>query len=962
MPDGKRLDLGDNPSPELKAKVAAKIKSMREAQPTTTTSTTPSVTSTSQKEFSPEAAAAGKTWVAGQGAPVGPSVVRMGSQLVGGVLGGGAAIALGQPELAPAGARAGAAAFATAGDWAAQHMEMSEGLRSEYNPYRTLAEAGSAGIFAGNPVGDSILESVVANGSLGVVSQTAIDLADGKGIPTPGEAAISFLTAGGLAATGKYFDVRRSALKEVSGTPEVASHVEAMIHPDSSGVGPDGAPTEIPPTGSAEYYRWKPKGAPPAPEAPPPDVAGPPVSSETPMSVAGDTPALETAPKPDLAASDAKMKESVGATPVKNRKALGSPMEQLFAEDGGISDLQDQANGAQKGMPGDKGSLDTASDYTKNFVKYFGYPKNYADRLERETKYPIYQDYNQLDQYNKEFQGKLKPITKAAYSVLKGTDASEQGEIAAGLTAGGDLSGIDPAVRGKVDKLRGVLDEALSPYNVTSDQYWGEYVPAKVNDQPIDPKFKFLDSAVEAGRINPMNPNIPQQVAGIIKSGVYDDTMGPFIGTLEQKYQDTRIPGSVREMANWMTSAVKGSPDVVTKAVGSAVDHWFNQMAGLDIDGRNVVSRISNTAYSAILGLRPGTVVRAALHTLQTAVGHLNPVWTAEGYRQMATDAGRMLVERSGVVADSLLEKLQNMGDNSVGAIFDRRISDTMLPFGAVKNFSRGAVYLGQRAKTLAAAEASGGDMETFMRLSGAIKFNKNDANQIRQLFATGDTDEAAHLAGQIVVDRTQPAHDALEAPRILNAPGAGIALPLARWPYAVAHSLTSMFEKGGGATNADIAKSLGWWITGNAATGGTLYGLGKLFGSPNAAQSALGYTFVSPMMYTGSPFMNFLYDQAKAVKSMTSGGPFLGTQKSMATPEMKKAFRDWMNVAVPAGSAIGDIVKARKEATPMAAAGRILGFKQGPTPRQKSGAKSFGGSFAPPAQGTSPWSRGFGK
>src|SRR5215475_7553188 len=108
MPDGNKVDMGDNPSPEMEAAVARKYQELESAklgQSTTTTTTTqpPDATTTSgtTTPAAPEKKSSG--WI--------PTIARTAGPILGGISG---------IPLGPAGIIAGTAVGATAGDLIAQ--------------------------------------------------------------------------------------------------------------------------------------------------------------------------------------------------------------------------------------------------------------------------------------------------------------------------------------------------------------------------------------------------------------------------------------------------------------------------------------------------------------------------------------------------------------------------------------------------------------------------------------------------------------------------------------------------------------------------------------------------------------------------------------------------------------------------------------------------------------------------
>ncbi|PWT76623.1 MAG: hypothetical protein C5B60_03825, partial [Chloroflexi bacterium] len=569
MPDGTKLDLGDNPDPEVKAAAAKKYQEQEAAMASKPlpSSVTPvsggAPTDTTKRE------------------PWAPILERAGAPIVGGALGTGAALLAGQPELVPYAAAAGAGLFATGADVKAQRQEIEAGVRTDYNPARTVMEGLTNAAFAGMPLGDTILQAVARTGTLGTVSNMGINLMEGKGIGSPAENAIAFLTAGGLGAMGKYSQIRDMSVKEVGVVPEISDHINVMTKPGGAPThGPDGEPTLVPRVQLLDQF-------------------GKPISDQTiPYPEPYTTPKQreQMMRQTELDALTARRRPNIQeAEPVKRPTPLGKPMEPLLEPDGGINTLLEQAHDSS-GIPGDKTDLGKISDLTKEWTKYAGHNKDYMARLEDETGLPLYTDYDALSAANKKWKAVQQSISGDAWKVLKGTDSGQQLELIQGLMTD-DTSMLPKAVRAKVDALNKITDRSLSTYGITSKDFWGDIVPALAEgntDVLADPKYSKLEvgraasimQAIDEGRLRTSDPNLGNMMGRLIKTGTFDDIVGPLATTIKNKYNgNAGIPPAVTEAFNHMIGAMDGVPDQLSKSIGAAVSHTFDQM-GFQVDGR----------------------------------------------------------------------------------------------------------------------------------------------------------------------------------------------------------------------------------------------------------------------------------------------------------------------------------------------------------------------------------------
>lgn len=940
MPDGNKVDLGDNPSPEMKAALARKYQELEAAKTPTsgvTTTTQPGATDTTSTSTEQPAPDEG----------YGPTIARTALPIAGGVIGGLVA--------GPPGAMAGAALGGTAGDVVAQDLEMHAGARAKYNPYRTLAEAGTNAAFAGLPMGDFILPAVAKAGGIGVVSSNVISIADGKGVNTAGQNAFAFLTAGGLQAVGHYAQVRNAAVKEIAGVPEIEGHLNVLTSPNAPTHGPDGVPTEIPAPSLLDEFGKPVKRL----DAYPPELMGPPdpaaaIVPTTPTTgTPGETKIGQTPVKRDtglsLSSRKNQAKQAVLDTWMEQRrpgifevepiKEDIPPLEsiptkgELLEPDGGMADLLAQGKDAPKGMPGDE-TFPEPSDLTTNVMQYVGRTKTYFKRLEDETGFPVYQDYDMLSQANRKFQVFRQKLSDGAGKALRGSDRTNWTAILEDFSAGADGQTLHPQIRAKAQALSGVLDKSMEPFGLTSRDLFTEFLPAmkEGNKDVVDSaKFAKFGEALAEGKVNLKTTDLPRMVQQITNMGAFEEHAADTVEHLKAKYSSNmEVPEAIRQAINYYTGVLDGTADHLKSALGAGISHTFDKF-GWTVDGDGVANRIITSQYAAMMAGRPGPVIRNAFQPIQTGVGLMGPSWLAEGYRQMATKAGRLLVENSGVSADSVMNELASLGKTTrPGKLLDRTIAAFMTPFGKVENINRGTVYLGTRAKILWAAEKYGDDIGTFLTKSGVGRYTKQEANIVMDLFSRGKLDEAADRGAQMMVDNTQFMYSQFERARIMT--GAGRSLgAFGMWPMQYGGYIARLFQKGANGTTFDVARDVGRFAVANAALFGTFYKAAKFLHDETAIRDNLGWLFVSPAIYTGSPLMDAVQTSAKILQQGAQG----------KKPTKADVFRA-VTPFVPFGGAAQDVMKARKEPNALEKIGRYASIKRGASPKD-TGFKAYG-------------------
>jgi hypothetical protein len=617
------------------------------------------------------------------------------------------------------------------------------------------------------------------------------------------------------------------------------------------------------------------------------------------------------------------------ATPSKDIPPLEHVPEPLLEKDGGMEDLQQQADEPVHDIPGN-GEFGDPSRMTQRVMQYMGRTKTYFQRLENETGYPVYQDYDKLSQANKNYQVARKQMTKVAGNALKGTDRGDWQAMMQDMAAGADGGSLQPKLRAKLNSLTQVTDRALEPFDMTAHDLFTEYVPAMLtNDQDTlgQEKFgKFQDAMIQ-GKVNLQTTDVPRMMQQITNMGAYEGNAAETVKFLKNKYSaNLDAPESVKRAVNYYTGVLDGTPDRIAQALGGSITDAAAKF-GWTVDGDGIAQRMVSTQYAAALAGRPGPVIRRLLHPIQTAAGPMGFSWLAEGYRQMATSAGRSLVESSGIAADTIMNELAASGKTAVGKFTDKVVGTLMAPFASADLLSRGPVYLGTRAKILWAAEKYGDNLDKFLTKSGVGRYSKQEANIVLDLVSRGDAEGAANRGAEMMNENTQFMYSQLERPRVLT--GSGRALGgFGVWPMQYGGYLGRMAERGANGTWFEVGRDYSRFLAANAALVGGFYGAAKFVNDQAHLDETFGWSFVSHVAYTGSPLMSSIYAGAKAVKDTMEQRPPTGSDL-------------WRNVAAPNIPMAGlgmDIYRASEERT----AGRKVAYFTG-LYRPKSGGGMVG-------------------
>jgi hypothetical protein len=624
------------------------------------------------------------------------------------------------------------------------------------------------------------------------------------------------------------------------------------------------------------------------------------------------------------------------AQPSKDIPPLESvtPGQPLLEEDGGMADLAQQANEPIHDIPGN-GEFDDPSPLTqKGIMRYVGRTKGYFIRLEKDTGFPVYQDYDQLSQANRKFQASSKTMSNASTKALRGTDRGDWQAMIQDSIGGADGGSLQPKLRAKMSTVTDVADRALEPFGITSHDLFSEYLPAldqNAQDTLKQEKWAPFQDALLKGSVNLETSDLPRMMQQITKMGAFESEAAPVVRNLKEKYSaNLDAPDAIKQAVNYYTSVLDGTPDRLSKALGASITHIGDKF-GWTIDGDGIANRMVSTQYAAMLAGRPGPIIRRLLHPIQTALGPMGFSWLAEGYRQMASAEGRAAVESSGVASESIMRELDAAGKTKLGNYVDQTVAKFMAPFGHADLLARGPVYLGTRAKILWAAEKFGDNTDAFLTKSGVGRYSQPEANIVLDLMKRGDAAGAADRGAQMMVDNTQFMYSALERPRAFTGMGKSIGA-FGVWPAQYGEYLANMANRGANGTWYEVARDYSRFIAGNAAMVGAFYGAAKFVNHEAHLTDTLGWSMLSHVVYTGAPIVSSMITGGQQIKSAAEGRP----------PKASEVFRNVVAPFVPMSGMGQDLMAARKEPTPLKAISRYSSITRSTKP---TGIRGYGAS-----------------
>jgi hypothetical protein len=368
------------------------------------------------------------------------------------------------------------------GDWIAQSDEIETGERTAYNPYRTGAEVASAGFLSKYTAGKAVVEAVVKGAAGNMLSDTFINLSEGKGLPSTFELAMTGLggaaLGGASVALPKLARARFGALREITSSDEVATRAAKFMTPVSE-----------------QQF----------------DLELKPKMGQTDLDFRAKTPDLEvpTPTRGPRRRSDWEIQEQMGFDDVEegrtfeklfnnppepdqpnlNLKYSGSSRDQPWKvyqigsdEQAEWAKLKALARGKKEMLdtPGDRDpDLGDVSPATRRWfanwsgkgrkeaitegMKRTGRPKEVAKRLQIETGYPVYPDYHELSDAYRLSAKDTDIAAKAATRALEHTTEADRIHIFQDFMAGGDFSKMDPKLAKKASAVGHRYDHLAEP-------------------------------------------------------------------------------------------------------------------------------------------------------------------------------------------------------------------------------------------------------------------------------------------------------------------------------------------------------------------------------------------------------------------------------------------------------------------------------------------------------------------
>ena len=981
MPDGALVALPDNPSPELKERIRAKVESIKkqqaaesEAKPapeapsetatpasTTTTTTEPlwqpgSTLDPEMRKFDPGGSAhAGKgeaEIIEGIQKQRGTTrlkttAIRTLGPIVGGTLGA---------PLGPVGVAAGAALGAAAGDWISQDMEIQTGERTAYNPLRTGVEMVTAGYLSKFDAGKNIMQAA-AKGALGnVASDTMVSLSEGNGLPSTFELATSALAGSVMSGVGHNVGVgkaRRQALTEITGSREVADSVAEFMGPTMRGKQLELPLSEVPVQQKLPLAAGE--AAPPL-VGPTLDIGKPGKPKITKEYMATRNRLTDEQLKNQMGFDDTvegRTFHKIFDQPVPKQEALNLKDADPNTRKPIVEDSLDEATEwekIKKNAEGRREALVAPLDRDAKFgdmatwtrgMTEFGRPKDVFKRIEQETGLPVYEDYHNLSQAYRQAAQDAVPDYRDAKRAIAHTSEADRNAIFKNFTQGGDISQLPKKLQGKASELWNILDDNLGAYGLSADKYFGEYVPGIARGQSIDElvlagkapaavprRLKYLAEDIKDGYLSGREPSLVKITSRVIELGHYRDKVGDLAAEVMDKYSNhPGIPDETKAYIGHYVNSLRGggydpSARSVAKVFGAVGDRL-----GLGSDGNEIANKIISASYSGLLGLRPGPLMRNALQSLQTGVPIFGPKAWAAGVKGAFTKEGKEIARANGIIGveNALLEGLGREGIKP--SKFERAGRLTMAPYQTVEEFNRTASYLAGRSRFEDALKKVGGEGDRSLNQWKRLA-DKSDIDMLslpeqavlQKMWDGGASmDEIKHIYAQGIVDDTQFMYMKPERAKALQTVGGRMLFGFANWPQSYASYIARL--TGQGPVKKRVRNVIRW-----AGVNATLLEgfskVGEYFGDEDSISDNAGWTFFGPMFYTGSPIMQTASSTIDAGRKWYQGQ--MGTEA--AVTQIGKQAGSY----IPGVSAAQDVVKATNEDTNKEMVGRLLGFKRG--------------------------------
>ena len=319
-------------------------------------------------------------------------------------------------------------------------------------------------------------------------------------------------------------------------------------------------------------------------------------------------------------------------------------------------------------------------------------------------------------------------------------------------------------------------------------------------------------------------------------------------------------------------NTIKGSPDPLFEAVSTSFRNITKRL-GVNISEEALDQFSSNlvaSQYAAVLGFRVGPAIRNSTQFIQTTYSQIGGEGIAAGIKEAMTKEGRELAESIGVTQGQVvnLAKTSTLGRGLATRSLAALNKSGLFMFQSIEDATRTVAFLGTRRKSLNAARKAAGDVEKWADISDLDRISPAFAEPIKAVFRTGDVEAAANMHAQHITDLTMFGYAVGERPEILTGRVGKAIGSLGVWPASYASFLGEGFRHGPAwKSHRDMTR----FIQANAVLGSTFAAAGYAFGDEDAVKDNLGWLFLSPIYFTGSPLFGAITAVGQAV---TGGGP----------------------------------------------------------------------------------------
>jgi hypothetical protein len=846
------------------------------------------------------------------------------------------------PEAIPIASAAGAAV----GDWIAQGDEMEVGTRTAYNPYRTMAEAGSAGFLSNWSAGKTLVKAM-ATGAIGNVgSDTVINLSEGKGLPAPFELAMTAIGGamfGGVAHVGgELWATKNKAIKEITGSDTnaagIANLTSTPAEETTAAAVKKASGTTFGDTEAPMGYRF------PEPAADQPKVKGrkgkkpqlPKMDTETAKALgfedADEADTLRRAltdPPPDKSAD-----MNLGTSSKTNPQHIADTSDEAASWD----DLQIKAQGRKQDLvpPLDKDqTFDDVSSWTRGWGKVMR-PKDVFIRMENETGLPIYRDYAALHSAYVDQHHEISDLSRGAVEAFDGLSPADRGQIV--MHFQGDQTELSAKLAPRAEKLRGVLDRALEPFGMTTEDYFsmanrvakGESVDEILaNGAPPDAIAKNVQRLADEmnnGQLSGRDPSLIRISGRIIEMGTYEKHLADLAEATIDKYKS--LPSLSKESREFVkgylnnyVNVMKGSGwDPSAKTISSMFQAVSDKL-GLGWDGKDMANKLIQNSYAGLIGLRPSAMIRNAMQNIQTGIPIYGRKAFVMGFKDAFSEEGRALARAKGIIGveNALMAETSAAGHMSWA-------QRAMAPYQTVEDMNRTVAYLSGRHRFdagLAAVEGLGevrnnANWEKLLDKADIDMLSIPEQKVLAQMWDHGESiEDIRHAYAKGIVDDTQFMYLPAERAQALQTMQGRMMLGFANWGQSYASYLARLI--GAGPQGKRMGRQLSFLGT-NAALLGAYSLAGSELGDKNAIKHNAGWTFAGPLMYSGGPIGQSLMSVEQAVQHGYEGD-FNRAKGDIASIPLK---------FIPGGMMLKDVYDAAQEPSASEMFGRMLGFKRG--------------------------------